>query len=80
MRAQIEDAITPLIAAGIPSEQVAAGIRLWETSDSFSPTQIRSFVHKAGAKASQPAGVGKPTTKAMGYLDIGDALIEGMTS
>lgn len=49
---QIETAVTPLIAQGIPPEQVAAGIRAWEGSDSFSPTQIAAFVHKAGAKAA----------------------------
>ena len=75
---QIETAITPLIASGIPAEQVAAGIRSWEASDSFSPTQIPAFVHKAGAKAAAPTGVGKPTIKAVGWLNAADQLIEGM--
>ncbi len=55
MRSQIEEAITPLMAEGIPAEQIAAGIRLWEASDINSPTQLHLFVHKAGAKASAPA-------------------------
>lgn len=55
IRAQIEDAIVPLFGAGIPEEQIMAGIRLWEASDINSPTQLHLFVHKAGAKASAPA-------------------------
>ncbi|WP_051637731.1 hypothetical protein [Rhodococcus sp. UNC363MFTsu5.1] len=74
--AQIEDAITPLIAQGIPGQQVANGIRAWEASDSFSPTQIAAFVHKAGAKASAPSGQGKPTTKALGHLASAERLIQ----
>ncbi len=37
---QIETAVTPLLAQGIPAEQVAAGYRSWQASDSFSTTQI----------------------------------------
>ncbi|MGW2095805.1 hypothetical protein [Promicromonospora sukumoe] len=74
---QIETAVTPLIAQGIPTKQVAAGIRAWEASDSFSATQIASFVHKVGAKASAPAGIGKPTSKAMGHLASAERLIQG---
>ncbi len=74
---QIETAVTPLIAQGIPPEQVATGIRAWEASDSFSATQIASFVHKAGAKAAQPSGIGKPTSKAMGHLASAERLIQG---
>lgn len=52
---QIETAVTPLLAQGIPAEQVAAGYRSWQASDSFSTTQIAAFVHKAGARASAPS-------------------------
>lgn len=75
---QIETAVTPLIAQGIPPKQVADGIRAWEASDSFSPTQIPAFVHKVGTKACAPTGVGKPTTKAVGWLEAGNELIEGL--
>ncbi|MBM4518346.1 hypothetical protein GS463_27465 [Rhodococcus hoagii] len=77
---QIETAVTPLIAQGIPPEQVAAGIRAWEASDSFSATQIASFVHKAGAKASaQPAAGNAHDAKVVGYLDIGRSLTSQST-
>ncbi len=52
---QIETAVTPLFAVGIPRDQIADGIRAWEGSDSFSPTQIAAFVHKAGAKPAVAA-------------------------
>ncbi|ORL93433.1 hypothetical protein A5N78_04675 [Prescottella equi] len=65
--AGIENAITPLVVAGIPTEQIAAGIRAWEASDSFSPTQIAAFVHKAGANSAAPA----PTlSKAQQWIDL----------
>lgn len=77
---QIETAITPLLAQGIPAEQVASGLRAWEASDSFSATQIASFVHKAGAKASaQPAAGNAHDAKVVGYLDIGRSLTSQTT-
>ncbi|WP_260973549.1 hypothetical protein [Mycolicibacterium llatzerense] len=50
----------------IPPQAIAAGLKAWTDSDSWSPTQIPNFVHKANNR--RPAnGVGKPTEKALGY-------------
>lgn len=59
---------------GFTTEEIHEGISLWEQSDSFSPTQIGSFIRKARA-ASKPRGEGKPTTKARGYMNAADQLL-----
>lgn len=51
---------------GIPPPAIANGLKAWTDSDSFSPTQIPNYVHKAN-NGSRNRGVGKPTEKALGY-------------
>lgn len=50
---------------GIPPPAVAAGLKAWTDSDSWSPTQIPNFVHKANNRRNGTTG--KPTEKAVGY-------------
>lgn len=69
--AGIENAITPLIAAGIPNEQIAAGLRLWESSDSFSATQIAAYVHKAGSPKATPKSTTDERVRAAQALKTG---------
>lgn len=49
----------------IPPVAIAAGLKAWTNSDSWSPTQIPNFVHKANNRGQQTHG--KPTDKALGY-------------
>lgn len=71
--AGIENAITPLIAAKIPEAQIAAGLRLWESSDSFSPTQIAAYVHKAGSPKATPKSTTDERVRAAQALKTGSA-------
>lgn len=66
--------IDKCLKRGIPPPAVAAGLKAWTDSDSWSPTQIPNFVHKASNR-SKPTN-GKPTEKALGY---DDALAELLT-
>lgn len=56
----------------IAPEAIAAGLEAWTASDSWSPTQIPNFVHKANNR--RPV-VGKPTAKAMGYHEAAEQLL-----
>ncbi|MBF6135855.1 hypothetical protein IU501_22960 [Nocardia otitidiscaviarum] len=56
--------IDKCLKAGIPPPAIADGLRAWTASDSWSPTQIPSFVHKAANKRGRP-GRSKPTEKAV---------------
>jgi hypothetical protein len=48
---------------GISAQAIAAGLKAWTASDSWSPTQLSRFVHKANNKPT----AGKATAKAQGY-------------
>ncbi|WP_378735478.1 hypothetical protein [Nocardia brasiliensis] len=56
--------IDSCLAAGIPPPSIAEGLKAWTESDSWSPTQIPAFVHKA-ANARGRRGRSKPTEKAV---------------
>jgi hypothetical protein len=58
--------IDKCLKAGIPPPAIATGLQAWTVSDSWSPTQIPNFVHKANNRVST-SGNGKPTAKALGY-------------
>lgn len=47
----------------IPPQAIALGLKAWTDSESWSPTQIPNFVHKANNRSRN----GKPTEKAIGY-------------
>ncbi|MBO0881917.1 MAG: hypothetical protein J2P17_16565 [Mycobacterium sp.] len=60
---------------GIPPPAVAAGLKAWTASDSWSPTQIPRFVHKANNRSRAPTH-GKPTAKAVGYDQALEELLQ----
>lgn len=69
------------LRSGIPPDAIAAGIREWASSDSWSPTQIPTFVTKAAHRVAKTAtGIGKPTENALGYQAAGEALIARLES
>jgi hypothetical protein len=57
--------IDKCLRSKIPPPAIAEGLKAWTASDSWSPTQIPNFVHKANNRASPTTG--KPTRKAVGY-------------
>jgi hypothetical protein len=65
MLAAVGKQIDKCLKSDIPPPAVAEGLKAWTASDSWSPTQIPNFVHKANNRASPTTG--KPTRKAMGY-------------
>jgi hypothetical protein len=62
----------------IPPPAIAAGLVAWTNSDSWSPTQIPNFVHKANNRTAPTNG--KPTAKAAGYEDALHQLLEEVTT
>lgn len=61
--AEIGVQIDKCLNTNIPPPAIAEGLKAWTASDSWSPTQIPKFVHKANNRST----TGKPTAKAMGY-------------
>lgn len=64
---------------GISPPYIAAGVKAWVASSSWSPNTIPNFVTKESAKHIN-SGIGKPTTKAMGYDDAVQQLLEELAS
>lgn len=75
---EVSEQATYCLQAGYSPQQFAAGIREWQASDSWSPTQIRSFVQRASRPKTRPSGVGKPTEKALGWEAAGAEIIAEM--
>ncbi|MGW5316740.1 hypothetical protein [Nocardia thailandica] len=72
--------IDECLAAGVGPEQIARGLVAWRESDSWSPSQIPSFVHKASAKPPRKRGQGKPSAAAEGAVTLAEQMIaEGLT-
>jgi len=59
--------IDKCLRSDIPPTAVVEGLKAWNASDSWSPTQIPNFVNKANNRAAAAPAVGKATQKAMGY-------------
>lgn len=76
MLGDVAKEIDSCLHAGIPPEAIAAGLEAWTASDSWSPTQIPNFVHKANNRRSN--GHGKATEKALGYADAAEQLIAAL--
>lgn len=67
------------LSSGITPDAIGAGLQAWTASDSFAPTQIPKFVHKASAQTGQRART-KPTDRARGAMDMAEQMIqEGLT-
>ena len=67
----IAAAIDACLETGIDPHQIAEGLKAWTASPITAPSQIESFVHRAGTK---PA-TGKPTRKAQTYADAAEQLL-----
>lgn len=76
MLGDVAKEIDSCLHAGIPPEAIAAGLEAWTASDSWSPTQIPNFVHKANNRRRN--GHGKATEKALGYADAAEQLIAAL--
>ncbi len=74
--AKIATEIDSCLKSNISPNAIAEGLKLWQASDSWAPTQIPAFVRKAN-KRPQPT-VGKPTEKANGIGDAGAELLAEM--
>jgi hypothetical protein len=55
MRGEIAAQIEHCIGSDIPAGAIADGLQAWTASDSWSPTQIPRFVHKAANRAHSAA-------------------------
>lgn len=66
------------LRSAIPPDAIAAGIQEWTRSDSWSPSQIPKFVHKAANRSAGHNGVGKPTLKALDYDTAAEQLIAAL--
>lgn len=55
MLGSVAAAIGRCLASGIPTPAIAEGLKAWNASDSWSPTQIPHFVHKANNRPRAPA-------------------------
>ncbi|MFD9992081.1 hypothetical protein ACFWXT_29675, partial [Bacillus cereus] len=65
--------------ASIPPPAIAAGLQAWNASDSWSPTQIPNFVHKAANARGRP-GRSKPTQKAVDAHAAAEELLKEVTT
>lgn len=72
---EIAKEVDPLLADGIDPRQIAAGIKAWHSSDSWSPTQLRRFVAKAARPATQPI---KATLKSVDTMTAAEQIIAAM--
>lgn len=72
--------IDKCLRSGISTQAVAAGLKAWTDSDSWSPTQIPNFVHKANNRGRSNGTTGKPTEKALGYDAALTELLQEVTT
>ena len=79
---EVADEIDQCLRDHIPPEAIAAGIELWTRSDSWSPSQIPKFVHKANNRGTNRNGshVGKPTESALDYQAAAEQLLAKVTT
>ena len=73
MLAEIGEQIDNCLKSTIPPPAIAEGLKAWTASDSWSPTQIPKFVHKANNRHIN--GVGKPSQKAVGWQQACEELL-----
>lgn len=68
------------LQAQIPPDAIAAGMNEWTQSDSWAPSQIPKFIHKAANRTQPTNGVGKPSQAAMSYQDAAEQLLAKVTT
>ncbi|MEH3142508.1 MAG: hypothetical protein PGN37_20515 [Mycobacterium kyogaense] len=74
---EVATEIDGCLRANNPPEAIAAGIQAWTASDSWAPTQIPRFVHKANNR-TRANGHGTPTTKALDYDAAAARVLQAM--
>lgn len=79
MLAEVGTEIDKCLNSNIPPPAIAAGLKAWTASDSWSPTQIPRFVHKANNRNGNTT-TGKPTAKAVAYDDALSELLDEVTT
>ena len=68
--------IDKCLKGGIPPPAIATGLQAWTNSDSWSPSQIPNFVHKANNRGHRNGNhVGKPTESALDYQAAAEQLL-----
>ena len=77
-RDEIAREVDPLLADGIDPAQIAAGIKAWHASDSWSPTQLRRFVVKAARPTHPDATPTKATLRAVDTMTAAEQIIAEM--
>ena len=75
---EVSAVIDECLRSGIPPIAIAGGIREWTDSNSWAPSQIPNFIHKAANRRRPINGVGKPTAAATSYADAAEALLAEM--
>lgn len=76
-RVAIGKQIDKCLKSDIPPHAIAAGLKAWSESDSWSPTQIPNFVHKANSRTPTS---GKPTAKATTHQQALEELLTEVTT
>lgn len=71
--------IDKCLKSGIPPKLIAAGLEAWSRSDSWSPTQIPNFVHKA-ANSRGRVGRSKPTERVLDASQAAEELLREVTT
>lgn len=75
--ARVAVEIDKCMSSGISAKAIAEGLKAWNASDSWSPTQIPIFVNKANNRRAHSTS-GKPTEKALGWEAAGAELLAEM--
>lgn len=77
---EISSVIDECLRAGINPDAIAAGMDEWTRSDSWAPSQIPKFVHKAANRSRPTNGIGKPSEAALSYADAAEQLLAKVTT
>lgn len=67
--------IDECLQSGVEPEQIARGLLAWNASDSWSSSQIPSFVHKAAASGRRRPGRSKASDAAANAIAIAEQMI-----
>lgn len=71
--------IDKCLNSGIPPKLIADGLTAWSVSDSWSPTQIPNFVHKAATSRGR-VGRSKPTERVLDASQAAEELLREVTT
>lgn len=77
---EVASQIDRCLRSAIPPDAIARGIEAWTASESWSPSQIPKFVHKANNRQRNGNHVGKPTESALDYQSAAEQLLAKVTT